>query len=180
MMRTNSLLVLGGARSGKSRYAQALAEASGKRTILIATAQAHDAEMRARIARHAEERSEGWRLIEEPVALAAALSREAAPARIILIDCATLWLSNLMLLGENIDAAAAELARCVAAAAGPTIIVSNEVGEGIVPPTSLGRSFRDAQGLLNQSLARACDAVVEVRAGMPRLLKPASPPSFVF
>ncbi len=149
-MPTKSLLVLGGARSGKSRFAQRLAETSGARPAPIATAEAHDAEMRARIARHAAERGPDWSLVEEPHELAAALAREAARGRIIVVDCATIWLSNLMLREADLVAASAELAGAVARLAGPAIFVSNEVGGGIVPENALARRFRDAQGSLNQ------------------------------
>ena len=175
-----SLFVLGGARSGKSRYAQRLAEGCGLSPVLIATAEAHDDEMRARVARHAAERGPAWRLVEEPLALAEALDREAAAGSIVLVDCATLWLSNLMLRGDSAEAAAARLAEAIARLRGPAIFVSNEVGCGIVPATTLGRAFRDAQGRLNQTLAQACDAVVELRAGLPLQLKPAPLPDLRF
>jgi adenosylcobinamide kinase/adenosylcobinamide-phosphate guanylyltransferase len=175
-----SLLVLGGARSGKSRYAQELAESWGASPVLIATAQAHDAEMTARIARHAAARGPGWTLVEEPRALAATLDREARAGRIVVVDCLTLWLSNLLLSKADLAAATDELARSVARLAGPAIFVSNEVGLGIVPENALARAFRDAQGQLNQALANACDAVVLVSAGLPLQLKPAKQPIFRF
>ncbi len=174
------LLVLGGARSGKSRYAQGLAEASGRQPLLIATAQAHDDEMARRIARHAADRGPKWAVVEEPIALAAALRREARLDRIVLVDCATLWLSNLLLRGDDLRAATDELVGSIAALAGPVIFVSNEVGQGIVPENALARAFRDAQGRLNQALAEACDAVVLVSAGLALRLKPASAPHFTF
>ncbi|MDQ6868152.1 MAG: bifunctional adenosylcobinamide kinase/adenosylcobinamide-phosphate guanylyltransferase [Pseudomonadota bacterium] len=175
-----SLLVLGGARSGKSRYAQRLADASGLRPLLIATAQAHDAETAERIARHAAGRDPRWTLVEEPVALAEALRREARADRIVVVDCATLWLSNLLLRHDNLSAATQDLAQTVAGLAGPVIFVSNEVGCGIVPENALARAFRDAQGLLNQALAEACEAVVLVNAGTVLCLKPAPEPKFRF
>jgi adenosylcobinamide kinase / adenosylcobinamide-phosphate guanylyltransferase len=177
---TKSLLVLGGARSGKSRYAQQLAEASGRQPVLIATAEAGDSEMAARIARHAANRDARWALVEEPVALAAALRREARANRIVVVDCATLWLSNLLIRHDNLIAATQELAQSVAGLAGPVIFVSNEVGYGIVPENKLARGFRDAQGLLNQALAEACEAVVLIAAGLPLCLKPASEPRLCF
>jgi adenosylcobinamide kinase/adenosylcobinamide-phosphate guanylyltransferase len=175
-----SLLVLGGARSGKSRYAQKLAEASGLKPVLIATAQAHDAEMALRIARHAALRDARWTLAEEPAALAEALRRETRKDRIVVVDCATLWLSNLLLQNDNLDVAAQHLAQGVAALSGPVIFVSNEVGAGIVPENLLSRAFRDAQGLLNQALAEACEAVVLLNAGIALCLKPAPEPNFRF
>ena len=123
-----SLLVLGGARSGKSRYVQKLAEASHLRPVLIATAEAHDAEMALRIARHAALRDARWTVVEEPVALAVALRREARKDRILVVDCATLWLSNLLLQDDNLATATQDLAQSVAGLPGPVIFFSNEVG----------------------------------------------------
>ena len=177
---TGSLLVLGGARSGKSRYAQRLAEASGLRPVLIATAEAHDAEMALRIARHAASRDARWTLVEEPVALAGALRREARKDRIVVVDCTTLWLSNRLLKHDNLATATQDLAQSVAGLAGPVIFVSNEAGCGIVPENALARAFRDAQGLLNQALAEACDAVVLVNAGIALCVKPTREPNFRF
>ena len=135
-------LILGGARSGKSRYAEGLAGGG----LLIATAQAHDDEMAARIARHRADRAAGWEVREVPLDLSGALDdvREDRP---VLVDCLTLWLSNLLLAGreEEADALGAALTACRA----DVICVSNEVGQGIVPATPLGRAFRDAQGRLN-------------------------------
>ncbi|WP_342585858.1 bifunctional adenosylcobinamide kinase/adenosylcobinamide-phosphate guanylyltransferase [Methylocapsa aurea] len=173
-----SLLVLGGARSGKSRYAQRLAEASGRLPVLVATAQAHDAEMAARIARHAAGRDARWTLIEEPIALAETLRREGREDRILVVDCATLWLSNLLLRGDDLFGATDELTQIAARLAGPVIFVSNEVGQGIVPENAVARGFRDAQGWLNQALAEACEAAVLVSAGLAILLKPATEPRF--
>jgi len=167
-----SLLVLGGARSGKSRYAQKLAEDSGRELVLIATAEACDAEMAARIARHAAERDMRWSVIEEPLELAATLRREALPDRILVVDCVTLWLSNLFLRELDSAAATTALVETLAALESPAILVSNEVGSGIVPDNALARAFRDAQGALNQALAEACEAVVLMTAGLALRLKP--------
>ena len=175
-----SLLVLGGARSGKSRYAQRLAEASSRHPVLIATAQANDAEMALRITRHAALRDARWSLVEEPAALAEALRREARADRIVVADCATLWLSNLLLQDADVAAATQDLAQGVAGLSGPVIFVSNEVGAGIVPENPLARAVRDAQGLLNQALAEACDAVVLLNAGIALCLKPSPAPKFRF
>jgi adenosylcobinamide kinase / adenosylcobinamide-phosphate guanylyltransferase len=175
-----SLLILGGARSGKSRHAQSLAEASRLHPVLIATAEAHDAEMALRIARHAVSRDARWTLVEEPVALAGALRREARRDRIVVVDCATLWLSNLLLKNDNLATATQDLAQSVAGLAGPVIFVSNEAGCGIVPENALARAFRDAQGVLNQALAEACEAVVLVNAGIALCLKPSPEPKFRF
>jgi adenosylcobinamide kinase/adenosylcobinamide-phosphate guanylyltransferase len=167
------VLVLGGARSGKSRYAQGLAEAVPLAKVFLATAQAHDGEMSERIAKHRKDRSESWTTREEPLALPEALQAEAGIERIVLVDCLTLWLSNLMLAQRNVEEATQALASVIGGSAGPVILVSNEVGHGIVPATPLGRAFRDAQGRLNQAIAGCCDAVVLVTAGCPQLIKPA-------
>ena len=168
-----SVLVLGGARSGKSAYAQILAEAAAAERLYLATAEAGDAEMADRIARHQEARGAGWTTREEPVELVEALAAEARPGRIVLVDCLTLWITNLMLSGRDAEAETMRLARAVGALGGPAVIVSNEVGLGLVPDNRLGRDFRDVQGRANAALARACDAVVFLAAGLPTLLKPA-------
>jgi adenosylcobinamide kinase/adenosylcobinamide-phosphate guanylyltransferase len=172
-----SLLVLGGARSGKSAYAQRLAEGAAAERLYLATAEAGDAEMAARIARHQAERSDGWTTREEPLALAEALGAEARPGRVVLVDCLTLWISNLMFAGRGVEAEIARLTQAISALEGPGVIVSNEVGLGLVPETKLGRDFRDAQGRANREVARACDAVVLVAAGLPTLIKPTPPPA---
>ncbi len=178
--RIASLLVLGGARSGKSHFAQVQAEDSGLDLVFVATAKAYDGEMEERVARHAAARDARWRLVEAPVDLAGALMAQATVGRIVLVDCMTLWLSNVMLRDDDVDAAAAGIIAAVSALRGPAIFVSNEVGSGIVPDNALGRRFRDAQGRLNQGLAQACDAVVLVTAGLPIRLKPAPVPAFRF
>jgi len=142
--------------------------------VMIATAQAFDDEMAERIARHKAERGAGWATREAPLLLAQALAEEARPGRVAVVDCLTLWLSNLMLAGRDLEAATGELAALPLA--GPVIFVSNEVGQGIVPETPMGRTFRDAQGRANQALAASCDVVALVTAGLPRLLKPAQGP----
>ena len=175
-----SLLVIGGARSGKSGYAQRVAECSGLEPVYVATAEALDAEMAARIRLHVAGRDARWRTVDAPLALAATLAATASPGTIVLVDCLTLWLSNLMLRGEDIATATDALAASVARLAGPAILVTNEVGAGIVPDTALGRRFRDAQGRLNQAMAAACAAVVQVTAGLPIQLKPRSAPDLRF
>ena len=179
-IRAKTLLVLGGARSGKSRYAQTLAESSSLEPVLIATAQALDAEMAERIRRHVTARGAKWKVVEEPEAIAQALRREAGKERIVVVDCATLWLSNLFLSRADVAAATQKLAQCIAEAPGPVLIVSNEVGAGIVPENELARSFRDAQGVLNQALCGACEAAVFITAGIAVCLKPAPEPLFCF
>lgn len=165
-------LVLGGARSGKSALAERMARAQGGSLAYIATAQAFDAEMAARIARHRADRGPGWTTIEAPFALPAALaSARPAACGAVVIDCLTLWLSNLMLADHDVETAGAALAGAIAAHPGPVIAVSNEVGLGIVPENALARRFRDAQGRLNQRMAAAADLVVFCAAGLPLVLK---------
>jgi adenosylcobinamide kinase / adenosylcobinamide-phosphate guanylyltransferase len=169
-------LVLGGARSGKSSHAEALARATGLDRIYIATAEAFDAEMRARIAHHRSQRAgDGWTTVEAPLALPEQLLQQAGPDRVVLVDCLTLWLSNLMLGDHPLAPAEAALVAALDAAQGPVILVSNEVGLGLVPETPLGRAFRDAQGRLNQRLASVADRVQFIAAGLPLTLKEPSP-----
>ena len=164
-------LVLGGARSGKSTFAEQLVEASGLARIYLATATAGDDEMRSRIAHHRERRGEGWITVEEPLALVDALTREATRGRAVLVDCLTLWLSNLMQAGADLDEAADDVVRTLDGYAVPVVFVSNEVGLGIVPDTPLGRAFRDAQGRLNMRMADRADRVVLMAAGLPLIMK---------
>ncbi|MDB5627746.1 MAG: adenosylcobinamide kinase [Tardiphaga sp.] len=164
-------LVLGGARSGKSIFAERLIRDSGLERIYLATATAGDDEMAARIARHRQQRGAGWATIEEPLALVEALAREATPGRAILVDCLTLWLSNLMLAERDVAAESHRLASALSEIETPVMLVSNEVGLGLVPETPLGRAFRDAQGRLNQIVAAAVPQVVFIAAGLPLWLK---------
>lgn len=164
-------LVLGGARSGKSRYAERLVASSGLTPVYLATAAALDGEMGERIAHHRERRGEGWITIEEQFALAEAIAREARPDRILLVDCLTLWLSNLTFAARDIPEEQTRLVAQLADCPGPVILVSNEIGMGLVPETALGRRFRDAQGRLNQGVAEVATRVVFVAAGLPLVLK---------
>ncbi|MGE0095800.1 MAG: bifunctional adenosylcobinamide kinase/adenosylcobinamide-phosphate guanylyltransferase [Alphaproteobacteria bacterium] len=163
-------LVLGGARSGKSRYAEALVRKAGG-GIYLATAQALDGEMAARIARHRAERGRGWTTVEEPLELAAALERGAQAGQPILVDCLTLWLSNLMGAGRAVKPETAQLLAALKSLSVPVVFVSNEVGLGIVPDNALARAFRDEAGRLNQAVAAAADRVVFLAAGLPLVLK---------
>ena len=163
----STVLVLGGARSGKSRVAEALF-ASLDAPLYVATAAPLDDEMRTRIDRHRADRGPRWRTVEEPVELAAVLERDGGAA---LVDCLTLWLTNLLLGGHDIEAHTAELERVLAARGGLTVLVSNEVGLGIVPGDALSRRFRDEAGRLNQRIAAASDRVLFVAAGLPIALK---------
>ena len=172
-----TLLVLGGARSGKSAYAQKLAEAYGPELLYLATAARGDEEMAARIARHRADRGQGWTTFEEPIEVSAALLARAQPSRVVVVDCLTLWLSNLMLAGRNPGPALTALADAMGRLTGPAILVSNEVGMGVVPDHKLGREFRDWQGRVNREIAAACDVVIFVAAGLPIQLKPAATPS---
>jgi adenosylcobinamide kinase/adenosylcobinamide-phosphate guanylyltransferase len=163
-------LVLGGARSGKSRHAESLITAQAPPWLYVATAQAGDEEMAERIAAHRARRDAGWRTIEAPHDLAGAL--DAVPANVrLLVDCITLWLSNRMLADADLDHEIERLEDALARRAGPTVLVSNEVGYGIVPDNALARRFRDLQGRLNQRLAARADRVVLVVAGVPLVVK---------
>ncbi len=171
-----SLFVLGGARSGKSRHAQAIAEAAGGDLVYIATAQAFDGEMIDRIARHRADRDTRWRTIEAPLALADTLAGTDSPGTVMLVDCLTLWLSNLLLAEANIDAAGDALIAALGSLDGKVILVSNEVGLGIVPDNALARRFRDAAGLLHQRIAHQVDSVDMVAAGLVQRWKHAVAP----
>jgi adenosylcobinamide kinase / adenosylcobinamide-phosphate guanylyltransferase len=168
----SSLLILGGARSGKSRFALAAATAPG---AFVATAGAGDADMAERIERHRRERPPAWRTVEEPVKLLNVLSALAADGvRTVIVDCITLWVGNLQLQGEEDDPIRAEidaLARLVASRAFELLLVSNEVGLGVHPETSVGLRFRELLGYANQRLAAACDRVILMVAGLPIVIK---------
>ena len=166
-----SLFVLGGARSGKSRHAQTAAEAYAGPRVFIATAQAFDAEMTGRIARHRADRDARWRTVEAPLALPEAVAAEDRAGTVILVDCLTLWVSNLLLADADLAAATDALVGRVAATRAKLILVSNEVGQGIVPDNALARAFRDAAGLLHQRVAAAATQVDFVTAGLPQRIK---------
>jgi adenosylcobinamide kinase/adenosylcobinamide-phosphate guanylyltransferase len=166
-------LVIGGARSGKSRLAERLVEASGRARRYVATAEAWDDEMRARIAEHRARRA-GWVTVEAPHDLGYALAGAAA-YEAVLVDCATLWLTNRMLAGADLAAEEAGLAAALGAGGAPVVVVTNEVGQGIVPDNALARAFRDAQGRLNQALAARAGLVVLAVAGLPLAVKGALP-----
>jgi adenosylcobinamide kinase/adenosylcobinamide-phosphate guanylyltransferase len=163
-------LVLGGAASGKSHYAEALALSGGNCPTYIATAHVYDDEMAQKVADHRKMRGTSWHTIEEPVAVATAITN--APAeQPILIDCATLWLTNLVLGDLDVAKHTQEFLQAVQNSASPVVVVSNEVGQGIVPDNALSRRFRNAQGRLNQEIAAQSDLVVAVMAGLPLSLK---------
>jgi adenosylcobinamide kinase / adenosylcobinamide-phosphate guanylyltransferase len=161
-------LVLGGARSGKSRYAESLVMALPSPWLYVATAEARDSEMAERVAVHQGRRGPSWTTVETPRDVTGALANANKPA---LVDCLTLWLSNVLLAEADVDAEIEHLDGALARAAAPIVLVANEVGSGIVPDNALGRRFRDLQGLLNQRIAARADRVVLVVAGLPLTLK---------
>ncbi len=163
-------LVLGGARSGKTAFALHSAEAIGMKRVYVATAVALDSEMAERIARHKGERGAGWTTVEAALDLGAAL-QDIDDAEVVLVDCLTVWLSNLMHHERDLDTAWDELGKALENMTIPVILVSNEVGLSIVPENALARRFRDAQGLLNQRMAAAVERVTLVTAGLPLELK---------
>jgi len=167
-------LVLGGVRSGKSRYAQQLAEQS-RRVVFVATATASDEEMREKIRRHREDRAEGWTTIEEPLELVDAIEREQNNCDVILIDCLTVFAANLLESVGNdqvaIELKVAALCEALQSVACSVVLVSNEVGSGVVPAYPLGRRYRDLLGEINQNIARIADDVVLMVAGLPLALK---------
>ena len=167
----SSILVLGGARSGKSRHAEDLAlRHQGERTY-IATAEPRDEEMQRRIAEHRRRRGTEWRVIEEPLELTNALQRACGDSRLVLVDCITLWLSNLLMLERDVGQEIDRLCMMLPGLRGKIILVSNEVGLGIVPENALARRFRDDAGFANQRIAAACDEVVVMVAGLALKLK---------
>jgi len=166
-----AILILGGARSGKSGHAMMLAEQKTSRPVFIATAVAEDAEMGQRIDRHRRERGAHWTTVEAPFDLAGAIAGLTANDTAV-VDCLTLWLSNAMRENQDPAAEIADLLQAVGDSPARLILVSNEVGLGIVPATPLGRDFRDEQGRLNQRLAEIADQVILLAAGLPLILKP--------
>ncbi|HET9934973.1 MAG TPA: bifunctional adenosylcobinamide kinase/adenosylcobinamide-phosphate guanylyltransferase [Methyloceanibacter sp.] len=166
----NITLILGGARSGKSRYAERLIESEPAPWIYLATAEAHDGEMERRIAEHRARRDRRWQTIEAPHDLAEALA--ALPSRsAVLVDCLTLWLSNRLLADADIDREIEGLERALASHDGAVVMVSNDVGSGIVPDNALARRFRDLQGVINQRIAAKASRVVLMVAGLPLAVK---------
>ncbi len=170
MMLPQLTLVLGGAASGKSAFAERLACACAPRRLYIATGEPRDTEMQARINAHRARRGEGWRTTEAPRNLAPALTA-AENGEVVLLDCATMWLANHMLAGNDTQSAWRVLRSALDSCAAPVIVVSNETGMGVVPENALGRAFRQAQGELNQKLAARAGLVVQVIAGLPQVLK---------
>jgi adenosylcobinamide kinase/adenosylcobinamide-phosphate guanylyltransferase len=166
-------LILGGARSGKSRLAEKLASESGLEVIYVATSQPLDGEMNQRVASHRQRRPDSWGLVEEPLELTKVLKQSAGPGRCLLVDCLTLWLTNLLML-EDPQRLAQErdaLLDCLAELPGEIIFVSNETGLGVVPLGELTRRYVDEAGWLHQALAERCQRVVFTVAGLPMTLK---------
>jgi adenosylcobinamide kinase / adenosylcobinamide-phosphate guanylyltransferase len=170
---SRSILVLGGARSGKSRFAETMARETGLERVYLATGRAWDDEMAARIATHKADRAhDGWMTHEEPLDLRSALQTLDRPDRVILVDCLTLWVTNLMMEeGRDVDAEGADLAAALAGLAATVLFVSNEVGLGIVPENKMARAFRDHAGRLHQSIAAHAAEVYFVAAGLPLKMK---------
>jgi adenosylcobinamide kinase/adenosylcobinamide-phosphate guanylyltransferase len=171
----NKILVLGGCRSGKSGHALQMAESMGPRRVFVATCVPHDDEMQARVDRHRRERSATWRTLEIPVNLADAVRAHSPAADVMLVDCLTLWLNNLLMQNQDINRIRRridDLAQAVKTAPRAVILVSNEVGAGIVPENRLARLYRDLAGWTNQAVAAACDRVVWTIAGIPVTIKP--------
>jgi adenosylcobinamide kinase/adenosylcobinamide-phosphate guanylyltransferase len=168
-------LVLGGVRSGKSRYAAQLAGEGRASVAMIVTAAAGDEEMAARIAAHRARRPAQWQVIEEPVDLGRAIRRATAPGSVVIVDCLTLWLSNLLAIDDRkaLEGQRDALKSAVSEASGTLVLVSNEVGSGIVPTNELARRFRDEAGVLHQELAQLCERVVWMVAGLPVVVKDA-------
>ncbi|KAA2314172.1 bifunctional adenosylcobinamide kinase/adenosylcobinamide-phosphate guanylyltransferase [Pseudooceanicola sediminis] len=172
-MSGTKVLILGGAASGKSEFAEETVCFLGSEWRYIATAHALDDEMRTKVARHAARRGAGWQVIEAPLDLAPELT--SPDRRPILFDCATMWLSNHMFAGSDLSRAQGALLDAIAACPAPVVTVTNEVGQGIVPENALSRQFREAQGRLNIALAQQADCVVQVIAGLPNVLKGSLP-----
>lgn len=164
-------LILGGARSGKSRHGEALVESQPGPCVYLATAEAGDAEMAARIAAHRARRSDRWTTVEAPLDLVGALDRETGPGQAVLVDCLTLWLSNLMGAGRDVASECEGLIAALPGLSGPIVFVSNEVGQGVVPDNALARTFVDRAGRLHQDLVAAADRVIFMTAGLPMDLK---------
>lgn len=174
MSEPENMLVLGGCRSGKSRFARNYAETGDKRKVFIATLMPQDEEMKQRVKRHQQERGSQWSTVEAPVTLAEVIEDHASQHTLLLVDCLTLWISNLFMEGHDIDSIqqqSSRLCESIQASPGQIVLVSNEVGSGIVPDTRLGRDFRDAAGFVNQQVAAASDTVILVTAGIPRVIK---------
>jgi adenosylcobinamide kinase/adenosylcobinamide-phosphate guanylyltransferase len=170
-MAVETTFILGGARSGKSAFAESLALSSGLKPVYLATGRAFDDEMVERIEGHQDRRGDEWETMEEPLALVDALAHAAIPGRIILVDCLTLWITNLMMAEANVEKEVKGLSNALEAPKAPIIIVSNEVGQGVVPDNKMAREFVDLSGLAHQHIAARCTHTYLVTAGLPQKLK---------
>jgi adenosylcobinamide kinase/adenosylcobinamide-phosphate guanylyltransferase len=168
-------LVLGGARSGKSKFGEQLVKDSGLKPIYLATARAQDREMSERIETHRQRRDDdaslNWKTVEEPLELGNALRKCAFSGRAILVDCLTLWITNLMIEGASVECESANLIQCLDGLAAPVVFVSNEVGLAIVPENAMAREFRDLAGMVHQQIAARADHVYFIAAGLPLVMK---------
>ena len=167
--------MLGGARSGKSLFAESLARDSGEQPVYVATAEFVDDEMRHRIEIHRARRGKAWRTVEAPIELAQAIARHNTPRACLLVECLTVWLGNLVHHGRDVDSATQALLGSLIEASGPLVLVANEVGLGIVPDNALAREFRDRAGRLNQAVAGMAGSVYFVTAGIPMVIKGSRP-----
>ena len=170
-MTAETTFIIGGARSGKSVFAESLVLKSGHKPIYLATGRASDDEMAQRIEEHQSRRGEDWHTVEEPLALVDALTQASIEKRIILVDCLTLWITNLMMAEADVAREADALVGYLAEAPVPIVIVSNEVGQGVVPENKMARAFVDLSGLVHQRVAAACKHVYFVTSGIPQKLK---------
>ncbi|MEX3009938.1 bifunctional adenosylcobinamide kinase/adenosylcobinamide-phosphate guanylyltransferase [Hoeflea sp. TYP-13] len=169
--RSGTTFVLGGARSGKSAHAERLIIDSGLEAVYVATGRSFDQEMDERIRQHKQRRGGSWRTIEEPLALVDVLQEQSGEDRAVLVDCLTLWVTNLMMEERDVDAEALQLADCLGGLGGAIVLVSNEVGLGIVPENRMAREFRDHAGRLHQMIAEKADEVYLIAAGLPLKMK---------
>lgn len=170
-MTAETTFVLGGTRSGKSKFAEGLVLKSGLKPVYIATGRALDDEMVDRIELHQGRRGDAWQTIEEPLALVDALQQASNPGRMVLVDCLTLWITNLMMAEANVEHESAGLVRFLQEASVPIVIVSNETGMGVMPMNKMAREFNDITGSVHQEIASVCDAAYLVTAGLPQRLK---------
>ena len=164
-------MILGGARSGKSRFAETILSSSRRKLVYIATGRAMDEEMSERIAAHKDRRGSAWETVEEPLALVDAIRNSAHPGRAILVDCLTLWLTNLMMADASVDKEVVDLVRYLEGVDVPVVLVSNETNLGVVPDNAMARRFVDHCGVMNQKIASMAGTVYGVTAGLPMQLK---------
>lgn len=170
-MKAETTFILGGARSGKSRFAESLVLKSGLKPVYLATGRAYDEEMMQRVETHRSRRGGEWETIEEPLALVDALTNASYKGRMILVDCLTLWITNLMMAEADVAKEGAGLVRFLEGLEVPIVLVSNETGLGVIPENKMAREFTDFAGAIHQEVANVCDSVYLVTAGLPQKLK---------